>query len=478
MRLKADSGRTSSRIPPVRPPVPRRPAAGWRATAGRRARAGTRRAAEDTRHEPERVRDVGDERRVAEEQEGREADERARADDGVERSSRQARRDDEPGRERAVDQAAIRPAGVTPDMVGGMRPFTFLADAREPMSGPKLAEAARRAEAIGFHALVVPDHLIEQLSPVAAMATIAAATDELRIGTFVLNNDLRHPAVLAQELARLDVLSGGRLDDRHRRRLEPARVRRHRPAVRSGRRPRVPGWPRRSRCSRAASRDGPFSFAGEHYTITELRRPAEAGPAAAPAVLDRRRRAARPDAGRPRGGHRGPGAARSCRAARRPAQHDDGGDRGEDRLGARGRRRPLRRPRSSTSTRPAWPVAVTDDARAEAASRSSSTSRGRTGVELTVDEVLESPHLFIGSIDGLVEKFRMLRERLGISSFMVGDVDELAPVVERLAGHLSRARQDLAEEARQVAPGSPRGGLEQRRGDVVVRDERVGDQRP
>ena len=40
---------------------------------------------------------------------------------------------------------------------------------------------------------------------------IAAATERLRVGTFVFNNDLRHPAVLAQELATLDVLSGGRV---------------------------------------------------------------------------------------------------------------------------------------------------------------------------------------------------------------------------------------------------------------------------
>ncbi len=31
-------------------------------------------------------------------------------------------------------------------------------------------------------------------------------------------------------------------------------------------------------------------------------------------------------------------------------------------------------------------------------------------------------------------KLRELRERLGISSFMLGDIDALAPVVERLAG--------------------------------------------
>jgi hypothetical protein len=60
--------------------------------------------------------------------------------------------------------------------------------------------------------------------------------------------------------------------------------------------------------------------------------------------------------------------------------------------------------------------------------------RGRTAVDLTVDDVLDAPHVFVGTIDGLVEKFRVLRERLGISSFMVGDIDELAPVLERLAG--------------------------------------------
>ena len=80
-----------------------------------------------------------------------------------------------------------------------------------------------------------------------------------------------------------------------------------------------------------------------------------------------------------------------------------------------------------------WPVTITDHARAEA-DRVIDHLRGRTGIELTSDEVLESPHLFIGSIDGLVEKLVGLRERLGISSVMLGEVDELAPIVERLAG--------------------------------------------
>jgi hypothetical protein len=60
--------------------------------------------------------------------------------------------------------------------------------------------------------------------------------------------------------------------------------------------------------------------------------------------------------------------------------------------------------------------------------------RARTGLEVDVDAFLASPHVFIGSVEGLVDKVRELRERLGISSFMVGELDTLAPVVERLAG--------------------------------------------
>jgi hypothetical protein len=60
--------------------------------------------------------------------------------------------------------------------------------------------------------------------------------------------------------------------------------------------------------------------------------------------------------------------------------------------------------------------------------------RARTGVDMDVDEYLASPHVFIGSIAGLADKLVELRDRLGISSFMLGDIDTLAPVVERLAG--------------------------------------------
>ena len=93
-----------------------------------------------------------------------------------------------------------------------MRPFHFLADARVIVPGAELAALARRSEDLGYHALVIPDHLMGQLSPIVGMTAIAAATTTLRVSAFVLNNDLRHPAVLAQDLAAIDVQSGGRLD--------------------------------------------------------------------------------------------------------------------------------------------------------------------------------------------------------------------------------------------------------------------------
>jgi len=58
-----------------------------------------------------------------------------------------------------------------------VKPFRFLAEARAVTSGRELGDTARRAEASGIEVLVIPDHLIPQLAPIPAMATIAAATD-------------------------------------------------------------------------------------------------------------------------------------------------------------------------------------------------------------------------------------------------------------------------------------------------------------
>jgi probable F420-dependent oxidoreductase len=50
------------------------------------------------------------------------------------------------------------------------------------------------------------------MSPLIGLQAIADATETIRITNTVLDQDFRHPAVLAKELATLDVLSGGRLE--------------------------------------------------------------------------------------------------------------------------------------------------------------------------------------------------------------------------------------------------------------------------
>ncbi len=58
----------------------------------------------------------------------------------------------------------------------------------------------------------MPDHFGSQFAIGPALAVVAEATSTLRIGTLVWQNDLRHPALVAQEVATLDVLSGGRFE--------------------------------------------------------------------------------------------------------------------------------------------------------------------------------------------------------------------------------------------------------------------------
>ena len=73
-------------------------------------------------------------------------------------------------------------------------------------------DLARRAEALGYSTVSLPDHFGDQFAPFAALGAVAAATERIRLSMGVLANDFRHPVVLAKEAATLDVVSGGRLD--------------------------------------------------------------------------------------------------------------------------------------------------------------------------------------------------------------------------------------------------------------------------
>jgi probable F420-dependent oxidoreductase len=92
------------------------------------------------------------------------------------------------------------------------RKFRFGVVAAQAASGQDWQDKARRIESLGFATMVLPDTLQYSLSPFPALAAAAAATRTLRVGTYVLANDYRHPVMLAKEAATLDFVSGGRLE--------------------------------------------------------------------------------------------------------------------------------------------------------------------------------------------------------------------------------------------------------------------------
>jgi probable F420-dependent oxidoreductase len=97
------------------------------------------------------------------------------------------------------------------------RNFRFGVVGESIRSGAGLTRTARRAEDLGYDVLVLRDHFVtepfgDQLAPMVALASAAAATSTLRLGTMVLANDYRHPVMLAKEAATLDHLSGGRFE--------------------------------------------------------------------------------------------------------------------------------------------------------------------------------------------------------------------------------------------------------------------------
>jgi probable F420-dependent oxidoreductase len=102
-------------------------------------------------------------------------------------------------------------------MADGQRRFRFGVVGESIRSAEQLTAEARRAEELGYSTLLLRDHFVrepfgDQLAPMVALMAAAGATRTLRVGTLVLDNDYRHPVLLAKEAATLDVLSGGRLE--------------------------------------------------------------------------------------------------------------------------------------------------------------------------------------------------------------------------------------------------------------------------
>lgn len=148
------------------------------------------------------------------------------------------------------------------------RKFRFAAQLRNAASAKEWAESARKVEDLGYSTLTMPDHFNEQLAPVPALMAAADATSTVRIGTLVFDNDYKHPLVLAKECATLDLLSDGRLElgfgaGWMRTDYEQSGIAYDPPKV------RVDRFEEALRVLKGLFADGPFSYAGEHYTITE-----------------------------------------------------------------------------------------------------------------------------------------------------------------------------------------------------------------
>ncbi len=148
-------------------------------------------------------------------------------------------------------------------------PFRFGIQAKLAPSATAWRELAQKTEDLGYSTLTLPDHFDGQLAPVPALQAAADATTTLRVGALVLANDYRHPVILAGEMATIDLLSDGRLElglgagwmltD-----YAAAGIPLDRPGV------RIERMVETLHILDGLFADGPFSFTGQHYSITEL----------------------------------------------------------------------------------------------------------------------------------------------------------------------------------------------------------------
>jgi probable F420-dependent oxidoreductase len=93
-----------------------------------------------------------------------------------------------------------------------MLPFRFALQTSVAPTMSAWRDRARMAEGLGYSSLYITDHLDAQFGPLVAATVAAEATRTLRVGTLVLNNDLRNPVLLAKEIASLGLAAEGRIE--------------------------------------------------------------------------------------------------------------------------------------------------------------------------------------------------------------------------------------------------------------------------
>jgi probable F420-dependent oxidoreductase len=149
------------------------------------------------------------------------------------------------------------------------RRLRFATQLNEPLAGLSWLDSAREVEQLGYSTLFVPDHFEAGPGPIASLAAMAAVTTTLNVGCLVFDCDFRHPVPLAKELATIDQVSGGRLEvglgaGWKRLDYDSSGIPMDRPGV------RVTRLQEHTAVLKGLWGEGPFSFEGEHYTVTDL----------------------------------------------------------------------------------------------------------------------------------------------------------------------------------------------------------------
>ncbi len=312
------------------------------------------------------------------------------------------------------------------------RRFRFGVHTSDAAPGAAWADTARRIESLGFSTLFLRDHFDTQLGPIAAMATAAAATEQLNVGCLVFDNDYRHPLVLAKELATIAHFSGGRVEvglgagwmapD-----YEQAGMDFDAPGVRVSRMEEaIP-------IIRGLLSGSEVNAKGDHYTITDHTAypvPAETPPIMIAGGGPRMLKIAAREAD-----IIGLNPARKSNAAWEDQNLPDATADATDRKV--GWIRDAAGPRyANIEMSIVVPfVIVTDDRESTAAAIADSLPPD-AATDLSADGVLASPHVLIGSVDQICATLAERRDRWDLSYYVFNDdsIDTVAPIVERLTG--------------------------------------------
>lgn len=114
----------------------------------------------------------------------------------------------------------ILPAAAGSDVTHGKVKLGMLLPTRglllrgeQPTNMDRIIALAETVEQAGLDSVWVGDSLVAKprMEPLAVLGALAARTSRVRLGTAVLLPALRHPVLLAQTLATVDLISGGRL---------------------------------------------------------------------------------------------------------------------------------------------------------------------------------------------------------------------------------------------------------------------------